>query len=178
MGAGKTSVGRCLAQRLNWAFEDLDDRVVAREGRSIADIFRESGEPAFRRAESSALRQVLKESAAGAAKVIALGGGAFAQKENASALKKSGLPGIFLDADVKELWQRCSLQAASSGTERPLLKTMEQFQQLYESRRKAYLRASLRIDTGGRAVTEIAEEIILSFGLSKLAIRNQEGEVE
>ncbi|HTS09821.1 MAG TPA: shikimate kinase, partial [Candidatus Eisenbacteria bacterium] len=57
MGAGKTSVGRTLGQRLNWAFEDLDDRIQQREGRTIAEIFRDSGELEFRRAEHNALRQ-------------------------------------------------------------------------------------------------------------------------
>ncbi|MGC1644711.1 MAG: shikimate kinase, partial [Candidatus Sulfotelmatobacter sp.] len=44
MGAGKTSVGRALGQRLNWIFEDLDDRIQVREGRTVAEIFRASGE--------------------------------------------------------------------------------------------------------------------------------------
>ena len=56
MGAGKSSVGRALGQRLNWIFEDLDDRIQAREGRTVAEIFRDSGESEFRRAEHAALR--------------------------------------------------------------------------------------------------------------------------
>jgi len=59
MGAGKTSVGRALGGRLGWRFQDLDERVQAREGRSVADIFRESGETEFRRAEHAALRELL-----------------------------------------------------------------------------------------------------------------------
>jgi len=55
MGAGKSSVGRALGQRLNWVFEDLDDRIEAREGRCVVEIFRDSGESEFRRAEHAAL---------------------------------------------------------------------------------------------------------------------------
>jgi hypothetical protein len=55
MGAGKTSVGRALGGRLGWRFHDLDDRVRAREGQTVADIFRESGETEFRRVEHAAL---------------------------------------------------------------------------------------------------------------------------
>src|ERR1700752_4953217 len=78
MGAGKTSVGRELGQRLGWPFVDLDDRVQAREKRTIAEIFRSSGESEFRRAEHEALRELLKEVERGLL-VIAVGGGAFSR---------------------------------------------------------------------------------------------------
>jgi shikimate kinase len=159
MGAGKSSVGRALGAQLDSQFEDLDDRIVRREGRSIAEIFRASGEAAFRRAESAALREVLAEMHGGVAKVLALGGGAFVQKRNAAALKKAGLPVIFLDAPVDELWQRCCRQAEEAGRERPLLRSADEFRQLYDSRRGGYLQASLTIDTAGRTVNAIAAEI-------------------
>ncbi len=60
MGAGKTSVGRSLSRRLGWDFEDLDDRIQARAGRSIAEIFRDLGETEFRRLENAALRELLE----------------------------------------------------------------------------------------------------------------------
>jgi len=178
MGAGKTSVGRSLAQHLHWAFEDLDDRIIANEGRSISEIFRDSGEAAFRELEHAALLAVLEELGAGMAKVVALGGGAFAQKKNTAALRKLNMPIIFLDADAEELWQRCSRQAADGGLERPLLQDRKQFQKLYASRRTAYRQASFKIRTSGREIDEIAGQIIKSLGLRTLAIRNQEGEVE
>jgi len=77
MGAGKSSVGRALGQRLNWIFEDLDDRIQAREGRTVAEIFRDSGESEFRRAERAALQDVLRELTGGGFRIVALGGGAF-----------------------------------------------------------------------------------------------------
>src|SRR5205807_857859 len=61
MGAGKTSVGRALSRKLGWRFEDLDDRIHAREGRTIPEIFQQSGEAEFRRSELAALRDLLAD---------------------------------------------------------------------------------------------------------------------
>jgi shikimate kinase len=178
MGAGKSSVGRALGQKLNWVFEDLDDRIVHREKRTVAEIFRESGEPAFRKAERAALKQVLTELQGGAARIVALGGGAFAQKSNAALLKNSGLQTVFLDGPVEELWHRCCEQADKTGTERPLLKSSEQFRRLYETRRKSYLAASLTVDTANRTIDAIAGEIAEKLGLQAITTRTEQGEVE
>jgi len=178
MGVGKTSVGRALGQRLNWIFEDLDDRIAAREGRSVAEIFRDSGESEFRRAEHNALKHLLDELRGGSTRIIALGGGAFVQPNNASLLKASEVPTVFLDAPVEDLWERCSRQAGEDGTERPLLRSSEQFRMLYESRRPGYAKAVLRIETGNRSVETIAAEIAETLGLKKIEIRKQQGETE
>ncbi len=178
MGAGKTSVGRALGQQLNWVFEDLDDRIVQREGKPVAQIFRDSGEAEFRRAEHFALQHVLEELRGGGVRVIALGGGAFVQKKNAMLLKAASVPVVFLDASVEELWQRCCAQASADGTERPLLRSQEQFRDLYETRRRSYSKASIRIKTGKRTVDEIAAEIAEKLGLKKIGIRTEQGEVE
>ncbi len=164
MGAGKSSVGRALGERLDCDFEDLDDCIERREGRSIAEIFRTSGEAAFRRAENAALEEVLAEMRDGATKVLALGGGVFVQEQNAAALKNAGLPVIFLDAPVEELWRRCCRQAEEAGAERPLLRSVDEFRKLYEARRSGYLQASLTIDTAGRSVKAIATEIVETIG--------------
>ena len=178
MGAGKSSVGRALGQRLNWIFEDLDDRIAVREGRTVPEIFRDSGESTFRRAEHAALQHVLKELRGGAARIVALGGGAFVQKENAALLQSSGVPTVFLDAPVEELWQRCCTQAEEAGAERPLLQTMDQFRKLYGARRQSYSKASLKIQTGNRPVEAIAAEIATKLGLKEIALRTEQGEVE
>jgi shikimate kinase len=178
MGAGKTSVGRALGQRLNWLFEDLDDRIQQREGRTIAQIFRDSGEAVFRTAEHNALRELLSELQGGAAKVVALGGGAFVQPKNAKLLKASAVKTLFLDAPVEQLWDRCCKQASETGTERPLLQKPEQFRTLHLTRRKSYLKASERIETNGRSVEQIADAIILNLGLKKTGVPTVEGEVE
>lgn len=178
MGAGKSSVGRALGQRLNWIFEDLDDRIEQREGRRVPEIFRESGEPAFRRAENLALRQALAQLRGGVSRVIALGGGAFAQKDNLASLKASKVPTVFLDAPVEELWQRCCAQAEETAAVRPLLKDMKQFRQLYHSRRKSYLKASLKINTSGRTIDALAADIAKALGLKSIEVRTEQGEVE
>jgi shikimate kinase len=178
MGAGKSSVGRVLGQQLNWIFEDLDDRIAAREGRTVPEIFRDSGEAGFRRAEHAALQQVLEELRRGGARIVALGGGAFAQPENAALLTASSVPTVFLDAPVEELWQRCCWQASESGIERPLLRSFEDFRRLYEARRKHYSKASLQIQTGSRTVEAVVSEIAETLNLKKIALRTEPGEVE
>jgi len=168
MGAGKTSVGQALAAGLRWLFEDLDDRIERREARTVPEIFRNSGEPQFRQAERDALREVLSElrSAAGN-RIVALGGGAFVQPAIAALLHEAGFPTIFLDAPVEELWHRCQKQARMQSTERPLLSSPESFAELCQARREQYLRATLRIDTGGRSVEALAGEIARSLALEK-----------
>ena len=130
MGAGKSSVGAALSRRLGWPFEDLDERIQAREQRTIEQIFRQSGEAAFRQLEHAALRSLVEELGA-SAKVVALGGGAFAQANNAALLEEAGFSTIFLDAPVEELFRRCQQQQL----ERPLRGDAEEFRRLYENRR-------------------------------------------
>lgn len=178
MGAGKTSVGRALGQQLNWIFEDLDDRIEVREGRKVVDIFQDSGESAFRRAEHAALQQVLQELSGGGARIVALGGGAFVQQPNAVLLKTSRVPTVFLDAPVEELWQRCCTQASEAGTERPLLRDIDQFRRLYEARSIGYAKAALKIKTDSRPVEAIAAEIAKKLKLKEIALRTEQGEVE
>ncbi len=164
MGAGKTSVGRALSKRTGWRFVDLDDRVQAREQRTIAGIFRESGEAEFRRAESAALRELLQE-AETTPLILAVGGGAFIQTENASLLGGTMTPTVFLDAPVEELWRRCG----TDPVERPLRQKESEFKRLYQRRRPRYLRARLRVETGGRDIERIVDEIVNSLGLPQPA---------
>lgn len=178
MGAGKTSVGQALAQHLNWAFEDLDRRIEGREHRTVPEIFRDSGEWEFRRAEHAALQDVLEELRRGAFKIVALGGGAFVQENNAALLKESGVPTVFLDAPVEELWRRCCQQAGIAEAERPLLHSIDKFRELYDARRASYLRASSKIQTKSRTLNEIAAEIVATLGLKRIEICAQPGEVE
>jgi shikimate kinase len=161
MGAGKTSVGRSLARRLGWSFEDLDDRIQARAGRSIPEIFSDLGEGEFRRLENMSLRELLGELDTGP-RVVALGGGAFAQPENATLLKSAGIQVIFLDGLAEELFHRCQQEQR----ERPLLQNAKQFRELYEQRRSSYLMASCRIDTTGKDVDGVAVEVACSIGLA------------
>jgi shikimate kinase len=165
MGAGKSSVGRALGRQLGWTFEDLDERIERREGRKVHEIFRDSGEPTFRRAEHAALKELLKELHTGAERIVALGGGAFARRQNAMLIEGSGIPTIFLDAGPEELWRRCREQVEQQNIERPLLGSLQSFQELYEARRPHYLRASFRQETGRKTIAEIAAEVIQALGL-------------
>jgi shikimate kinase len=161
MGAGKTSVGKALGQRLGWPFEDLDDRIQARMGHTIEQVFRNRGESDFRRAETAALRELFAEPGPWP-RVVALGGGAFVRSANTAVLKKAQAHTIFLDAQAQELFRRCELD----GVRRPLLRDLKQFRQLYEQRRPHYLKAGLRIQTSGKNVADIAVEVACSLGIS------------
>jgi shikimate kinase len=107
-----------------------------------------------------------------------LGGGAFVQRENAALLKAFSAPTVFLDAPIEELWQRCCTQASETGAERPLLRSVEQFRKLYETRRNSYRKAALKVQTGKRTVESISAEIEQKLGLKKIALRTEQGEVE
>src|SRR6202142_4743179 len=160
MGAGKTSVGRALSRRWGLPFEDLDDRIQVREGKTIAQIFRESGEAEFRKAETAALRELLAEPGS-PSRVVALGGGAFVQDVNAALIAEAEAHSVFLDAPVKELLRRCD----EEGKERPLRQNPKQFRELYEKRRRSYMKAAVRIQTNGKDVEAVAAEVACSLGL-------------
>jgi len=153
MGSGKSSVGKALARHLGWPFMDLDDLIEQQEGRTVAEIFAEAGETEFRRIERVALRELLTRSAV--AHVVALGGGAYAQNDNAELIRQEGVTTVFLDASAETLWQRCN----DDPQDRPLRQTFEQFSALHQQRRPHYLRAMSRIDTSSKSAAEIAEEL-------------------
>ncbi len=157
MGAGKTSVGRALAARLHWRFYDLDEEIERAAGCTVGDVFRDQGETEFRRRETEALRQLLNASHRPA--VIALGGGALAQPQNAELI--GGAPTVFLDAPIEELWRRCQ----EHSVERPLRRDFDEFRQLFESRRKAYSTAAVTVHTAGKSVEEVAAEVARRAGL-------------
>ena len=163
MGAGKTTVGRELARQLGWAFEDLDDRIQSREGRTIEEIFQNSGEAEFRRYEQMALLELLKlvESSP---LVVALGGGAFAQAENARILKRAPGPTVFLSAPVDELYRRCQQQQIK----RPLQQDQTQFRKLYDARHSLYLKATHQIETAGKDATAVATEVMRTLELNQV----------
>jgi len=154
MGAGKTSVGRALSRHLGWRFEDLDDRIQAREGRTVPEIFQQTGEAGFREAERAALTELLQQEN-GEPLIAALGGVAFVQEEIAALLIESGAMTVFLDASPDELWRRCGTDVA----ERPLRREETEFRHLYAARRPRYLQATIKVETSGRAIAEIVQEI-------------------
>lgn len=176
MGAGKSSVGRALAEAIGWRFEDLDDRVERREGRSVAEIFRQTGEASFRRAEYCALEELLTELQSVPDRVISLGGGAFVQAPVVALIEAAKLRTVFLDADVEELRQRCQRQSEELKIERPLLGSAEDFRALYEQRRPHYLGAALRQDTSGKSVAVIVAELVKALRLNAASTSQREKE--
>jgi shikimate kinase len=160
MGAGKTTVGQELAERLGWRFEDLDQLIEARERRTIQQIFSEDGEAEFRRMEGSAVRVAIGSLKHGSL-VLALGGGAFIEPGVQQCLREAQIPTVFLDAPVAELFRRCE----QPGVERPLRRDQEQFRKLYEQRRPEYLKAAVCIETAGKKIGDVAQEIISGLNL-------------
>ncbi|MDB5297779.1 MAG: aroL, partial [Phycisphaerales bacterium] len=116
-GSGKTTVGRRLADRLWQSFVDSDERVVAAVGGiTIKEIFEREGEAGFRDRESA----VVRELAAAADHVVALGGGAVLRPENRAAIAAGGHKVIYLRCDAAELYRRIHADPATAAS-RPAL---------------------------------------------------------
>jgi len=154
MGCGKTTVGQALAQRLSCRFLDLDQRIEAAAGSTIAEIFDGRGEAEFRELEHRELRAALGELGQGPA-VVALGGGAFVQPRNLGLVEQSGGLTVWLDAPLETLLERCS----HPGDTRPLAREPERFRRLYRERLPFYARARLRVDAAA-PVESVVETIL------------------
>lgn len=138
MGCGKTRVARELAQRLHMLMVDLDETITQRQGRSPAQIIVEDGEPAFRAIETNVLRSLLRTKVAG---IISLGGGAWIEATTRELMDQYGCLSVWLDAPFEVCWSRIE----ASGDDRPLGKTREQAQALYDRRRPVYELASVHV---------------------------------
>src|SRR5439155_27169951 len=103
MGAGKSVCGRVLARRLGRCFVETGDMIVAGEGRSIPEIFRDAGEPRFRQLEADTLESLKLKSG----EVIATGGGLPCREGRMERLREPGTV-VWLDSDVRELYERAS----------------------------------------------------------------------
>lgn len=153
MGSGKSTVGRLLAQRLGWRFIDTDARIVRAAGKSIARIFEEDGEEAFRDLESRIVREAAEEHRA----VIALGGGAILREENRDAIWRHGFV-VWLSASPEEHFAR-----VSKSERRPLLEShgdpVEAARRILKFREPLYALADIKEDTTGRTPDAIAEAL-------------------
>lgn len=156
MGTGKTTVGKLLAARLQRPFFDTDALIVERDGRTIAQIFAEDGEAAFRRWE----RTVALELAQQHGLVIATGGRLMLDETNAAALGASGQ--VFCLTAVPET----ILARVQDDEKRPLLNVpnpAERIALLLEMRREGYGRFP-QISTEGKTAVQVTDEIILAVG--------------
>ena len=154
MGAGKTTVGRVLAQRLQMRFVDTDKVLVERTGVPIATVFEIEGEEGFRRRESC----VLAEASQGEECVIATGGGAILAAENRELMRHRGTV-VYLRARVESLWQRMR-----HDTTRPLLATPDPrrtLEELVAARDPLYHQAAhLVVDTGAQTASTLVNRVI------------------
>ena len=151
MGAGKTTVGRLLADAWGVALRDTDEDVEAAEGRSVSDIFVDSGEAYFREREHAAVVAAL-DSHDG---VLALGGGAVLDQRTRSALEPHRV--VFLRVGLSDAAKRVGL-----GTGRPLLlgNVRSRIKLLLDERLPVYLSvADAVVDTDGRSADEVAAEV-------------------
>ncbi|MEK6665600.1 MAG: shikimate kinase [candidate division NC10 bacterium] len=152
MGAGKSSVGRLLAKRLGRCFVETDDLIVARDGRSIAEVFRAEGEARFRQLEADLLDLLrLKRG-----DVIATGGGFPCREGRMDALKGMGTV-VWLAGEFEALCAR----ALRSGS-RPMLegKPKEEVAALYRAREPYYRQAHLVVETAGLGVDQVVRRIL------------------
>jgi shikimate kinase len=153
MCAGKTTVARALAARLDCVMLDTDAALVEREGRSIEAIIDDDGEARFRQLERDALRAVLE---CDGARVVALGGGTWTIAENRALIAAHDCLTVWLDAPFDLCWQRI----ANSADARPLARDRERARELYDARRSAYELATLRVEIAeARSAEDTAAEI-------------------
>jgi shikimate kinase len=140
MGAGKTNIGRRLAQRLGLGFVDADSEIEAAAGETIEEIFERRGEAAFREGE----RKVIARLLGNPVHVLATGGGAFMDPETRALIRERGIS-IWLRADLDLLHHRVSRRS-----NRPLLKQgnpREILARLIDQRYPVYAEADVTVDT-------------------------------
>lgn len=132
MGCGKSHIGRLLAQQRGMPFVDLDRYIVEKEGRTIPEIFEQSGEGYFRQLEADCVREL------DSGYVVATGGGTLINESTAQYANEHGVT-VFLDAEFEMCWERIK-----DDTNRPLVvnNTEEQLREIFEKRRVLYKKHS------------------------------------
>ena len=154
MGCGKTTVAEALARQLGCAMVDLDSFITDREGHTPAEIIVQDSEPSFREIETRALNVVLEENAA---RVIALGGGAWMMQANRALVAQHDCLSVWLDAPFELCWERIQ----SSEAIRPLAPDRPTAENLYNDRRVSYGLSELRVDVCSDSTPELLINEIL-----------------
>jgi shikimate kinase len=159
MGTGKTSVGRLVAELLDFEYLDTDDMIQAATGKTVTDIFKNDGEKNFRALEE----KVVIELAGRRKTVVATGGGLPANPKNLASLKTHALV-VCLWASPEKIWERVKNQS-----HRPLLhdaNPQAKIRELLAVREPLYKQADVLLNTELRSVREVAQQIVHQFRLA------------
>jgi len=161
-GSGKSAVAEHLAHRLHWHWIDADTEIESRAGKSIAAIFAEDGEHAFRTLETAVLNQMLRRENT----ILAFGGGAVIREENRRHVREACAAGggkvIWLKASPETLWRRVQADATTAAR-RPNLTVaggLNEIHELLAHREELYRQcADHTVDTDGKPLDQVATEI-------------------
>ena len=153
-GGGKSTIGKLLARRLELNFVDVDATIERESGCTIADLFGQEGEPAFRQHEADALSRLVRTGPS----VIATGGGAVLSGASRELLRSETFP-VYLFAPPAELWRR-----VRKNSRRPLLRVADPYArlcELFEQRHGLYCEvAALTVETGRSSLRSAVEDIL------------------
>jgi shikimate kinase len=161
MGAGKSTLGPRLAERLGWAFMDLDDEIVRAEQKGIAEIFDSVGEDHFRELERDALDTTLRQENI----VLALGGGAIETLANRQRIQEDQETLLlYLAAPLEVLIGRCEQQQLHrKSVRRPILEKRAELAERFQRRRPLYELADWTVETTGKTTDELADTIMAQW---------------
>ena len=160
MGVGKTTIGKRLAKKLNYAFVDIDKIIEKQEGESISSIFKNKGEDYFRKIEKQLTIIELKKNNS----VISLGGGAFLNSTIRQYSKKNSIS-FWLDVPIEILIKRLK-----KSKNRPVIgkeKTNGSIKKIYFVRKKFYTKADYRIECKTLTLKQIIEKILKFYEKSR-----------
>ena len=165
MGVGKTTIGRRLAKRVGAPFRDADEEVERAAGRSVAEIFADFGEAAFRDGERKVIARLLDEPQP---MVIGLGGGAFLNAQTRTLIKHKAIS-IWLRADIDTLIERVARKPGA----RPLVaeNPREVMTRLDRERSPVYALADITVDTGDGSHEQSVDQVLAAL------MRRQQGRV-
>lgn len=148
--AGKTTIGKMLEEKLGKEFFDLDDMIIAKAGKSIPEIFQESGEAGFRAIETEVAIEASKMNN----KIIATGGGTIKHKVNMDFLRLNGIT-IFIDRDVDKL--------INSDPNRPLSSSKLALQQMHKERYPLYQKYAAYVAVNNTNIEETVDDIVNAY---------------